>query len=166
MSKMAQEPDPFPEDETSAAISAVMLRGEWVRAVNEAASAVQGVVGKGGKNSHQGYRFVGHEHVVRHAREAMNDAGLVVGAPAASASPELHSNGKFSIWVWRFRIPVYHSGGHVETFEVVATTQGNDKAAFVASTAADRTLRLRLLGLAGGEAEDPEHDSHGGGVSF
>jgi hypothetical protein len=36
----------------------------------------------------------------------------------------------------------------------------NDKASFVASTAADRTLLMRLMRLAGTSDENPEHDSH------
>lgn len=147
-------------------VEAMRARAEWVRAVNSAASGCAGVIGKEGKNSHQGYAFVGHEHVIRHVKAAMDAAELVVGAPLRTSAPVAHTNGKFAIWAWVLDIPVYHSGGHREVFQVVATTQANDKSAFVASTAADRTLRLRLMGLAGGAAEDPEHDSQGPGVGF
>lgn len=140
-------------------------RAAWVRAVGAASTEIDGVLAKEARNDFANYSYVGHEHVLRATRAAMLNHGLVVG-PAVMAKPPEQLQGKHLILLWTFSIPVYHSSGHVEYFDVMATTPANDKSAFIASTAADRTLRLRLFGIAGGRAENPEDNSHGGGVSL
>ena len=161
---MSENKEPFPDQTIET--SEVNRRSLWVTAVAAAAREVSGMVAKAGRNSHQSYNYCGHEHVIQHVRDVMLQHGLVIGAPVTTAGPHPHlvpvRGDTKPVWGWSFAIPVYHDvSGHCETFNVSATTQANDKAAFVASTAADRTLRLRLMGLAGGAAEDPEHDSQG-----
>lgn len=129
-----------------------------------AQSAVKhdGIVHKDGWNTHGRYNYVGHEQVMASCRAALLQAGLAVEASTGMAGPAVleipRADKTVLVWSWTVDIPVSHSAGHRETYRVVVTTQANDKAAFVASTSADRTLRMRLCGLAGSE-EDPENDS-------
>lgn len=163
---MSNEPTPFdtaaPMDEVDR-LAADEMRRAYTRAMVECQQALSGTVHKGGKNTHQNYAFAGHEQVIKVCRGAMLANGLIVGAPERAEGPKETPKG----WHWRFWIPVDHVDGHRQVAVVDATVQPNDKAAFVASTAADRTLRLRVCGLASSrdedstpQSEDPEHDSN------
>lgn len=114
-----------------------------------------GTVHKGGQNSHQNYKFAGHEQVVKVAREALYLNGLTLTQVRVEYKSEI---AKAQLWEGTFLLE--HESGGERTLVYQATTQPNDKSAFVASTALDRTALLRVLQLAGSADEDPEHDSH------
>ena len=133
-------------------------------AINKAQSEMNSTVHKSEKNSFSNYSYVGHEQVISHCQKALIDNGLIVEPSIKTDGPvplEYKSrNGNQLVWSWSFTISVSHIKGHTKDYIVPVTTQANDKSAFVASTSADRTLRLRLCGLAGSNEEDPEHNSH------
>ena len=114
------------------------------------------------KNQGHGYRYVGHRDVIEHVRDAFQRHGVLFGPPKALAKPEeigRTKNGS-SVLLWHFTYCVYHVSGESLDYQISASTLGNDKCAFVANTAAERTLLLRLAGLAGGDAEDPEQEAN------
>lgn len=132
----------------------------WTTAMQKALMAIGEHLISKERTAHQGYRYVGHADVVQ-ATAIAKKHGIIVGAATATRLVATLELNKGHCWLWEVTIPVYEAtSGHAEIFVIGATTQRNDKAAFVASTAADRTLRLRLFGLGGGDAEDPEHPVH------
>lgn len=118
-------------------------------------SIASGKVHKGSKNSHQGYAYAGHEDVVEVARKALLAEGLTLTQIGVSYVGEVP---KALLWSGDFVLR--HTSGGSERMQYQATTMGSDKAAFIASTALDRTALLRVLQLAGSAEENPEHDSH------
>lgn len=136
-----------------------------ISALVKARIACKPTVHKGGFNSSQKYNFVGHEQVLLSgAREALLVHGLVLVETGVSFAGHLDyktSNGAQLCWRWVGKFLLMHgpSGERLE-ISVEATTGTNDKSAFVASTALDRTAIMRVLQLAGSASEDPEHDSH------
>lgn len=141
-----------------------MSNAELTVALVKARQEMRGTVYKAGRNDAQRFAYVGHEHVlVSGARDALLKHGLALvqtGVEFAGESTYRTSKGDNACWRWRGKFTLAHtSGGALElTFE--ATTQANDKAGYVASTALDRTAHLRVLELAGSSEEDPEHNSH------
>lgn len=141
-------------------------QGALAAALLAARKACSPTVHKAGANQAQGYKYVGHEHVlVGGARNALLEHDLVlllesyelVGAESYAKTP----NGEKLVWRWRGRFLLLHSGsGEQLSLSYEATTVTNDKAGFVASTALDRTAHMRVLELAGSDEENPEHDSH------
>ena len=129
-----------------------------------AQATVNGMVFKAGANTAQNYRYVGHKEVIEHVREAMRSHGIVVVPTRLRFVQDLTyrtSRGEQHAWLWEQDFVVVHvASNEREAVTVQATTACNDKAAFVASTAADRTLLMRLMRLAGTSEENPEHDSH------
>jgi hypothetical protein len=121
-------------------------------------------VHKAGANQAQGYKYVGHEHVlVGGARDALLDNGLVLlleSYELVGADTYKTSGGEKLVWRWRGRFLLLHTSGEQLSLSYEATTVTNDKAGFVASTALDRTAHMRVLELAGSDEENPEHDSH------
>lgn len=141
-----------------------MTTPELTKALVKARIACNAVVHKAGKNQAQNYSYVGHEQVlVSGAREALLAHGLVLVETAVMFAGEMKyatRNGEQLCWRWRGEFVLLHDSGEFQRFEFEATTGPNDKAAFVASTALDRTAMLRICQLAGGAKEDPEHDSN------
>lgn len=136
---------------------------ELITALIAARQAVHLKVHKAGKNSAQGYKFVGHEHVLEHSRAAMLAHGLIleqVGVEYLGSETYTTRSGTNSAWRWRGTHKLIHVSGEERTYVFEATTGPNDKAAFVASTALDRTAILRIMQLAGSDEENPEHDSN------
>lgn len=136
---------------------------ELITALIAARQAVHLKVHKAGRNSAQNYRFVGHEHVLEHARAAMLANGLILEQVAVEyVGPETYvtRNGNNVAWRWRGTHKLVHASGDERAYVFEATTGPNDKAAFVASTALDRTAILRIMQLAGSDEENPEHDSN------
>lgn len=135
-----------------------------VIALVAARKAVSPTVHKGGNNSAQNYKYVGHEHVlVSGARQALLDNGLVLEQQAVELCGTFENvtrNGTNTVLRWKGTHVLLHESGESRTYVFEATTQANDKAAFVASTALDRTAHMRVLELAGSAEENPEHDSH------
>lgn len=133
------------------------LRG----ALAAARAKVKARVFKAGTNREQGYQYVSHEAVVEHVREALVEQRVLVLPKSLTHKGELRWAGKSGdrvCWLWEQTFVLTHADSD-EAFElaVQVTTIANDKAAFVASTAADRTLLMRIMGLAGSLEEDPEH---------
>jgi hypothetical protein len=136
-----------------------------LRAALAAAQAeVRGLVYKAGANQEQRYRFVGHEDVIEHVRAAMVKHGVIVVPTGLRFVQELTwqtAKGTRIAWLWEQSFDVAHAHSEESrTATVQVTTMPNDKASFVASTAADRTLLMRLMRLAGTSEENPEDDSH------
>lgn len=137
----------------------------WVSAIASVQLEVSGLLAKRNRNAAQGYDYVGHADVLEATAQVCPKHNVVVMAPEHTQGPHemtvKRRNGESVMYVWGFTIGVAEAtSGHIQRFHIVATTQANDKCAFVASTAADRTLRLRLFGLGGGAKEDPEHNVH------
>ena len=134
------------------------------RALIRARKQCRPTVHKGGHNRDQNYSYVGHEQVlVSGARQALLDNDLTLEQRAVEYIGELAyqtRSGTRPVWRWRGTYDLVHVSGEVRTYAFEATTQANDKAAFVASTSLDRVAHLRLLALAGSDEENPEHDSH------
>ena len=134
------------------------------RALIRARKACRPTVHKGGHNRDQNYSYVGHEQVlVSGARNALLDNDLTLEQRAVEYIGELAystRSGTRPVWRWRGTYDLVHVSGEIRTYTFEATTQANDKAAFVASTSLDRVAHLRLLALAGSDEENPEHDSH------
>jgi hypothetical protein len=133
---------------------------ELAKALATARGVMRGTVHKGGTNQHQRYPYVGHEHVmVSGAREALHGNGLSLVQTSVEYVGEV-PGGKVQALLWRGNFRLLHASGESLDLSYLATTQANDKAAFVASTSLDRTAFLRVLALAGSSEEDPEHDEH------
>lgn len=134
------------------------------RALADAQSRCKGLVFKAGANQEQRYRFVGHEDVVEHVRTVMVACGIILIPASLRFVQELlwkTAKGERVAWLWEQTITVAHAhSDETMTAVVQVTTMPNDKASFVASTAADRTLLMRLMRLAGTSEENPEDDSH------
>jgi len=137
---------------------------ELTKALIKARMACKATLHKEGRNQAQNYAYVGHEHVLTSgAREALLVNGLALVERHVSFAGVLEyatRNGNQVCWRWRGVFDLVHMSGESKEFEFEATTAANDKAAYVASTALDRTAHLRVCCLAGSAEEDPEHDTH------
>lgn len=137
---------------------------ELTKALIQARIACGAVVRKDGQNTAQGFNYVGHVHVlVSGAREALLLNGLSLAEKSVEFAGELSipkRDGAQLIWRWRGVFELAHIGGESREYTFEATTFAADKAAYIASTALDRTAMLRVCQLAGGAKEDPEHDSN------
>lgn len=138
-----------------------MSCGELAKALASARAVMKsGTVYKGGTNQHQKYPYVGHEHVMTSgAREALQEHGLALVQTSVDYVGEIPA-GKNPALLWRGNFKLMHTSGESLDLVFSATTQPNDKAAFVASTGLDRTAFLRVLALAGSTEDDPDHDVH------
>jgi len=135
-----------------------------ITALLAARREIKAVVFKSGENSAQKYKYVGHEQVLTSgARDVLLKHGLVLVQKSVEYEGEsLYTtrSGSNSAWRWQGTFMLAHESGEVlDNLKYSATTGPNDKAAFVASTALDRTAHMRILELAGTN-EDPEHDEH------
>lgn len=136
---------------------------ELVAALIAARTAVHLKVKKAGWNKAQSYSFAGHEHVLEHVRATMLAHGLIleqVDVEYLGSETYTTRSGTNAAWRWRGTHKLIHTSGEERTYVFAATTGPNDKAAFVASTALDRTAILRIMQLAGSDEENPEHDSN------
>lgn len=137
---------------------------ELAKALVKARRACDATVFKAGKNSAQGYSYTGHLHVLTGgARRALLDHGLSlvqVGVSFVGVETYKTRSGEQVCWRWRGDFMLVHDSGETLALSYEATTGANDKAAFVASTALDRTAHMRVLELAGSDEENPEHDSN------
>lgn len=131
------------------------------RALIAARQQCAATVHKDGWNKDQNYGYVGHEQVLTSgARAALLENGLALVQVATEFAGADTDRGGKPIWRWRGRFALLHVDGGTLDLSFEATTFPNDKAAFVASTALDRTAHLRVLELAGSDEENPEHDSN------
>lgn len=136
---------------------------ELITALIAARQAVHLKVKKAGWNKAQSYSFVGHEHVLDHVRATMLANGLIleqIVVEYLGSEPYKTARGDNQAWRWRGTHKLVHVSGEERVYVFEATTGPNDKAAFVASTALDRTAILRIMQLAGSDEENPEHDSN------
>lgn len=132
-------------------------------ALIKARKAAHATVFKAGRNTDQRYRYVGHEQVIVASRDILLDAGLSLEQRAVEYAGELIAPGRQGnrpVWRWVGHFVLVHESGEERGYRFEATTQPNDKAAFVASTSLDRVAHMRVLELAGTEDEDPESDWH------
>jgi hypothetical protein len=127
------------------------------RALVRARARLQGTVYKSGTNTHQKYRYVGHEDVLTSgAREALLLEGLALVQTDCTFVGEV-PGGK-AILLWRGAYQLLHESGETLALALTITTQSTDKAGAGASTTLDRVMHLRLLSLAGSSEEDDDDD--------
>jgi hypothetical protein len=133
-------------------------------ALADAQARVKGLVYKAGANQAQRYSYVGHEDVIEHVRTVMIACGIIIVPTLLRFVQELSyrtKSGDNTAWLWEQTFQISHAySDDTQTATVQVTTTTNDKASFIASTAADRTLLMRLMRLAGTSVENPEDDSH------
>lgn len=138
-----------------------------MRALIAARKAVKGTLYKAGaKTEGQGgtYKYVGHEHVVEHVRDAMLNNNLVLLQTVLHYESS-EATKQSSVYRWRAEFSLMHVAGASLSFSFQGLTAMSDKASFIASTALDRTALLRIMGVAGTSDEDPEHNSNNREVS-
>lgn len=131
---------------------------ELNKALCAARLEASGVIFKAGTNKHQGYGYVGHEHVIRHgAREALAKHGLSLLLVSYDLERTDVPAGKIQCQMWRGDFVLLHASGEERALVYRATIQANDKSAFVASTSLERVGLQRVLQLTGSSDEDVEH---------
>lgn len=141
--------------------SSLELRVKLRKALCAAQRECSGLVLKSGENKEQKYKYLGHEGVIEAVRDAMAKNGISVDQPLIEMEREVvisTQRGDSVRWVWRVLVLVTHEEGGALLRIVRPMTMANDKASFVARTAADRTVLMTLMRLAGAN-EDPENDS-------
>ena len=137
--------------------SSIPQIGQLAKALARARIATPWFVTKGGFNAHSRYPYVGHPDVMAHdGRRVLAEHGLALVQVLVEYVGEMPGS-KYATLLWRGEYVLLHESGESLTLRLQATTQVNDKAAFVASTALDRTVWLRLLALAGSDDEDPDN---------
>ncbi len=157
-----------PDESLEASMSSGIADNQPTTTLNEALIAARkqmhGTVYKDGYNKQQNYNFVGHEQVLMSgARDALLAHGLVLEQRSVEYAGELvaeSDRGRRTIWHWTGTYALVHVSGEERPYRFAATTQPNDKGAFVASTALDRTAYLRVLSLTGSKDENPEANWH------
>ncbi len=158
------QPEPEPPAKSLAAVAPEPPATTLAQALARARRDCPATVFKGGRNKDQNYSYVGHEQVLGTARAPLLKHDLVLEQQSVSYAGELSystRNGPRPVWRWTGMFVLIHAPSAQERlYSFEATTQANDKAAYVASTALDRVALLRVLGLAGSDVENPEHDSH------
>jgi hypothetical protein len=132
-------------------------------ALHAAVCALLGYVAKDGFNQDQRYRFAGHEAVNATTREALLAHHLTLVPRALRHLAELRfagGRGEQVIWVWEQDFELVHTpSGELLTISQQVTTRAGEKAAAIASTAADRIVLLRLLRLSTvTEEEEPQRE--------
>ncbi len=133
-----------------------------------ARKAVRARVFKGNFNQHQQYKYVSHEDVLQHCRDALLDCGLVLEQRSCTYDGEQPVK-QSTVWRWSGVFALVHEAGDERLYTFSATTQPNDKAAYVASTSLDKVALMRVLQLAGTSDENAEadyHDNQPGGAAF
>lgn len=133
-----------------------------------ARTAVSARVFKAQYNAHQKYKYVSHEAVLQHAREALLQNGLVLEQRSVTYDGELPVK-QSTVWRWSGVFALVHRLGEERAYTFSATTQPNDKAAYVASTSLDKVAHMRVLALAGTDDENAEadwHDNQPGGAAY
>lgn len=130
-------------------------QGSLAKALVAARKDVHATVHKAGEKTAGGggnYKYVGHEHVVKHTRDALTKNGLVF----AQTSCVKKEDGSYSA----MSLLMHESGETMAYGPFECSLPSNGKESFIASTALDRTALLRLMGVAGSADEDPEHNSN------
>ena len=139
-----------------------MAQKALLTALISAQSKVGRKVAKEGSGDGIPFKYAGHEHVIDHVAAAMIEFGLVltVGHVGGPRTLDVRKGDNVrTLWSFDYVAVLHHvDGGSIE-MGVSATTIPGDKAAYIASTAADRTARLRFMAIAGTN-EDPEQGEH------
>ncbi len=163
---------PDESDETEASSMDAMVPATKTPTLNAALiaarKAVRARVFKGNYNSHQQYKYVSHEDVLQHCRDALLDSGLVLEQRSCAYDGE-QAVRQSSVWRWSGVFALVHESGEERLYSFSATTQPNDKAAYVASTSLDKVAHMRVLQLAGTSDENAEadwHDNQPGGAAY
>lgn len=132
---------------------------ELRKAIIAAQLKCSGILHQDKINKEQGYKYSGHDDVVEHVRGAMASEGLSVEQVTCDLEAEVEiatKHGRSVAWKWRVICLVTHTSGASAVRIVRPLTVPNNKASFVASTSAERTLLMRLMRLAGTKDADPE----------
>lgn len=135
-------------------------------------NALKGKVYKGGTNSAQKYNYVGHEQVIEVTRDVLSENELLLIQTKTEYMQRVSSHDESKgLHIWRGYFTLLHvPTGETLELSFEGTTVPNDKSAYVASTAIERTALLRLFLLAGSGdrdakespyVEDPESDHSG-----
>lgn len=135
---------------------------ELRQALIRAQKRCSGLLAKTKTNKDQNYKYTGHDDVVEHVRQAMAEEGLSVDQATYDLEEIITitiRGGETTVWKWRCVCVVWHESGAGVPRIVRVLTVPNNKASFVASTAAERTLLMRLMRLAGTKEGDPEGES-------
>lgn len=137
-------------------------------ALNAAANEVNAFVSKEGYNQEHRYSYAGHEDVVGHVRGALLRNGVVIVPTllrlvSKESFPSRGGDKCVFVWEQAFEILHVHSDDKC-TVLVQVTTHPGDKASFIASTSADRTLLMRLMRLATTNEGEVEYDRSTGEV--
>jgi hypothetical protein len=139
---------------TPTGLQATTLTGALILARKD----LRGSLHKDAYNQHQKYHYLGHETVNEHVRPILLRHGLLLEERRVTFKESVE--GKSPVLVWEGEFTLSHVSGEVRDYKFSATTMVTDKAAFVASTALDRTAQLRVMALSGSAEEDPENDYH------
>lgn len=159
-------------DETNGEVMPTVPAHTLNAALLAARAAVSARVFKASSNQHQKYKYVSHEHVLTHAREALLANGLILEQRSVVRDGVLSvasQRGESQVWCWTGTFALVHERGEERLYQFAATTQPNDKAAYVASTSLDKVAYMRLLALAGTDDENAEadwHDNQPGGAAY
>lgn len=140
---------------------------ELYQALMAARKELTGGIYKGAKNSAQNYSYLGHEKVLEVTRPVLLDHGLLLLEVSVVPTGATEGDKRYPTWEGKFAL-IHAESGQAMELKFSATTVGNDKAAYVASTALERTALLRILAIAGSSdkdtqpfVEDPESDHSG-----
>ena len=142
---------------------------ELAAKIAEAKSKVEAVA-KNGRNNDQNYNYVKSEDVVDTARQALNEAKVVVLPPTlireefSDLSSRGGASGMFVKAWFDFRVVDGETGEGYSTEKLgTATDYPGDKAIFKAETGATKYFLSALLSIPMGDGSDPETTDHGGG---
>lgn len=140
---------------------------ELYQALLAARRELTGGIYKGATNSAQKYNYLGHEKVLEVTRPVLLAHGLLLVEISVKLSGATEGEKRYPTWEGTFAL-IHAETGQTMDLIFSATTVGNDKAAYVASTALERTALLRILAIAGSSdkdtqpfVEDPESDHSG-----
>ncbi len=133
---------------------------ELIKALNKARADVRATIFKKSVNEHQQYAYVSHEDVMTSgSREALIANGLVLIQTVVEFVSEIPA-GRNKALLWRGEYLLKHESGEELKLVYMATTQQNDKSAYVASTGLDKEAFQRVMQQTGSSEEDPDHDVH------
>lgn len=121
----------------------------------------KGVLGQTHRNKEQNYTYTGFAEVLDAVREAMASEGISVDQVTCDIEEELHyqtSYGARTVWKWRCICLVTHVDGGCLVRILRPITSVGDKASFIARTAADRTLLMTIMRIAGAKEEAPAQE--------
>lgn len=147
------------------AVSDTETRAASVHEAITAAKQRIGAVGKGDRNTDQGWMFRGVDAVLNAVAPALREHGLTVAPIATSYQYEQIRVGKDSRLVGHVIVTVTYrwtgpAGDHLDIQVIAEAMDAGDKAAAKAMSVAYRTCLLQTLSLPTGEPTDPDHHTY------